>query len=631
MLEAESFVPSSRSALVSNDKLMLLPVPRHITFLGKKLTLSDRQLIVLNSPNPLNLRFTATRFQQCLRDQTGLSWDLVAGNSVPSEQIGLTFAIRPAATPHPQGYTLSITGTGISITASTPAGAFYGSLTLGQILSQYGNELPTLQIKDWPDFAYRGVMFDVSRDKVPTMQTLFELVDMLASWKINQFQLYTEHTFAYRRHPEVWADASPLTGEEILALDAYCRERFIELVPNQNCFGHMRRWLVHDRYRPLAECPAGCDTAWGFFEDPFTLCPGDPGSLDLIRSLMDELLPHFGSRQFNVGCDETVDLGQGRSRKRVAEQGLGQIYLDFLLKIYREVSVREHTMQFWGDIVMAHPELVSHLPQDVIALEWGYEADHPFAERGAKLAAAGLPFYVCPGTSSWNSVAGRTDNALANLRRAAEQGLKHGAGGYLITDWGDNGHWQPLPVSYLGFASGAALAWAYAANIELDVIETSSRFAFGDEQGIMGRLAHDLGNAYLQPGPLVPNDSILFQILQQRPPEIAAVEGLTAAGLVKALTFIDQVMVMLPQAENSTAGAELVRREFLWAADMLRHACRRGMWALGQALTGPRELASEADKLLAEHQYIWTARNRPGGLKDSQARLERMRRDYEEA
>ena len=82
-------------------------------------------------------------------------------------------------------------------------------------------------------------MLDISRDKVPRMDTLYALVDMLAGWKINQVQLYTEHTFAYRQHPDVWAEASPMTGDEILALDAFCRERHIELVPNQNSFGHM--------------------------------------------------------------------------------------------------------------------------------------------------------------------------------------------------------------------------------------------------------------------------------------------------------------------------------------------------------------------------------------------------------
>ena len=75
----------------------------------------------------------------------------------------------------------------------------------------------------------RGAMLDISRDKVPTMATLRGLIELLASWKINQIQLYTEHTFAYRAHPEVWATASPMTADEIVELDAFCRERFVEL------------------------------------------------------------------------------------------------------------------------------------------------------------------------------------------------------------------------------------------------------------------------------------------------------------------------------------------------------------------------------------------------------------------
>ena len=54
-------------------------------------------------------------------------------------------------------------------------------------------------------------MLDISRDKVPTMPTLFALVDRLAEWKINQLQLYIEHTFAYRGHEEVWRNADPMT------------------------------------------------------------------------------------------------------------------------------------------------------------------------------------------------------------------------------------------------------------------------------------------------------------------------------------------------------------------------------------------------------------------------------------
>jgi hexosaminidase len=506
-------------------------------------------------------------------------------------------------------------------------------MTLSQILEQRGRDLPALRIRDWPDFPNRGVMLDICRDKVPTLETLFDLVDLLASWKVNQFQLYMEHTFAYRNHPEVWAEASPLTGEEALVLDAHCRERFVELVPYQNSFGHMRRWMAHDRYRPLAECPEGCETRWGYFDQPFSLCPLDPGSLDLVRSLFDELLPHFSSRQFNVGCDETVDLGQGRSKEAVEKYGVGRVYLDFLLKIYREVKARGRTMQFWGDIIMEHPDLAPKLPRDVIVLEWGYEASHPFDSHGAAFAASGVPFYVCPGTSTWNTIAGRTENAIGNLRNAADNGIKHGAVGYLNTDWGDNGHWQPLPVSYLGYAYGAAVSWAYEANRDLDIAQTISAYAFRDPTGTMGRIANDLGNAYKETGVTVANATVLFRILQMSPGRIAEIGGLSEEGLKKTLAYVDTVIARLPQAQMQRPDADLIRREFAWAADMLRHACRRGCWALGKArgaedIALRQALAEDADRLMEEFREIWHARNRPGGFKDSLARMEKMRQDY---
>ena len=208
-----------------------------------------------------------------------------------------------------------------------------------------------------------------------------------------------------------------------------------------------------------------------------------------MTSLFDELLPHFTSKTFNVGCDETFDLGQGRSRAECDRLGTGRVYVDYLRKVYQAVTERDHVMQFWGDIIVQYPELISELPRDAIALEWGYEADHPFDEHGAQFAQAGLTFYVCPGTSSWNSIGGRTDNALGNLRSAAENGLKHGASGYLNTDWGDNGHWQALPISELGFAMGAAYSWAWEANREVDVPRVVSQCVFDDPSGNFGRVA----------------------------------------------------------------------------------------------------------------------------------------------
>ena len=171
----------------------------------------------------------------------------------PERQVGLVIRLNEAMDVPAEGYKLAIRPDGIEITASTPAGAFYGACTLKQIATQVDGPLPCLSITDWPDLASRGIMLDISRDKIPTMETLYRLVDLMADWKLNQLQLYTEHTFAYLAHPIVWQDASPMTGEQIMDLDGYCASKFIELVPNQNSFGHMERWLKHDDYRPMAE------------------------------------------------------------------------------------------------------------------------------------------------------------------------------------------------------------------------------------------------------------------------------------------------------------------------------------------------------------------------------------------
>jgi hypothetical protein len=619
---------------------IFLPTPQHLELLGDTFTLKANALICIQAPSVQENLLAARQLQQAIHAVLGLRWEIVGGATAPAEQIGAVLAVTPSATTHPQGYQLAITKEAIHLIASTPAGLFYGVQTLRQLLSQCGRQIPALRCHDWPDFPDRGVMLDVSRDKVPTMKTLLELVDLLASWKINQLQLYFEHIFAYRNHPTVWQEDSPFTAEEILELDRFCRERFIELVPNQNSFGHLEQWLIRPEYIHLAEAPEGCDTPWGPRDKPFSLQPTEE-SLNFLRSLYDELLPNFSSRQFNVGCDETIDLGKGRSRALAEELGVGRLYLNFLRKIHREVRSRGYTMQFWGDIIVEHSELVPELPRDVIALEWGYEANHPFDEHGALFAASGIPFYVCPGTSSWNSIAGRTTNAIENIRNAAANGLKYGAVGLLNTDWGDHGHWQPLPVSYLGLAVGAAHAWAHDANCALPLQDALSRFAFRDETGIMGRIAADLGDIYRFTGVTMHNASVLFRILQATPTQIiewlrANTVGDLPQRLRAVLDAIDGIMGNLHNTSMQREDAELIKREFAWAADMLRHACWRALWALNIERNVGNDtlrqwLLQEADKLLPEFEAIWHARNRPGGFSRSVARLKRMREDYLEA
>ena len=282
----------------------------------------------------------------------------------------ISFRQSNSAPNHPEGYALTISPKGIEISFRETGGLRAAAATLRQLLRQYGRHLPCLKIRDWPDFPRRGVMLDISRGRVPRLETLLELAERLADFKINELQLYTEHTFAYHKYKSVWQSWGALTGEEIRKLDARCRQLGIDLVPNQNSFGHLRYFLEHPRLKKLAEVSEPYEDPSGeFVLRPSTLAPGHSGTLPFLRGLYDELLPNFSSQFFNVGCDETWDLGRGQSKNLCAAKGQGCVYLDFLKKIHREVSRRGKTMMFWGDIILKYPQLIPELANFLVAAD----------------------------------------------------------------------------------------------------------------------------------------------------------------------------------------------------------------------------------------------------------------------
>lgn len=599
--------------------LYLAPIPKRLTRRDGVFCSNGKLYIRLDSPEPSLLLPAAKK--------AGLPWQITASPKAPADQVGLIIRIEKDSSIRPEGYSLSITSRNIEIVAADPAGAYYGACTLLQIIRNcqasadeptVGNSssssesinLPCLSISDWPDFPARGVMLDISRDKTPTMDTLFHLVDLLSEWKINQFQLYTEASFAYLAHPTVWENATPMTGEEVLALDAYCKSRFVELVPNQNSFGHLERWLKHEKYNSMAEAPKGCDTIWGF-RNAFSLCPTDKRSIPFVRGLFDELLPHFTSRMFNVGLDETIDLGCGRSKKVCKERGKGRVYLDFLLQIQHMVEERGRTMQFWGDIIVQHPELIPELPKNVIALEWGYEQDHPFGEHCATFAESGVPFYVCPGNSAWRTISGRTENAVKNLANAAKNGFKHGAIGFLNTEWGDNGHWQPLSVSYLGFMAGAMASWNAKADFNKVLPRNLSLHAFGDLTGSIGQAYYDLGNVYLAFKQRLENSAIPFHVLIATSDDFRKTVNATLGEFEE----MERRLSRIATAEAMTApDAEIVRQEFDHLMKMLNLAAKIGQSVYGEK---PGDFRAQLDAVRERQRHIWLLRNRQGGLENS--------------
>ncbi|MEI9960547.1 MAG: beta-N-acetylhexosaminidase [Limisphaerales bacterium] len=513
--------------------------------------------------------------------------------------------------------------------------------TLRQLLREYGRKLHCLKIRDWPDFPRRGVMLDISRGRVPKLETLVDLAEKLSDFKINELQLYTEHTFAYRKYKSVWQSWGALTGEEIRKLDARCRELGIDLVPNQNSFGHLRYFLEDPRLKKLGELSepyeGGGDApspvnegtegvATTFLRRPTTLAPNHPGTLPFLDGLYDELLPNFSSEFFNIGGDETWDLGKGQSKKLCAAKGKGRVYFDFLKKIHRQVSVRDKKMMFWGDIILKYPNLIGELPKNVIALTWGYEANHPFDAEAAQFAKAKISFYVCPGTSTWQTLIGKHDNALANLIAAAKAGKKFGAIGFLNTDWGDGGHPQPLAVSWPLYAAGAALAWNSKALDERNLISVLNRDVFEDSTGKIAQAGFKLGFAHQKLGVKALNETPLGTVIAAPKPEdreLFCRNGLKwfakipAKKIAAVLKEIQKQRNVLHRAKPDSVSGKVSALELDLAARMVAESCHFMLWQQAVAAGKKAEIrklaqrgAHELRKLKQDFDTYWPLRNK---------------------
>ncbi|TLX75235.1 beta-hexosaminidase [Labilibacter sediminis] len=540
-----------------------------------------------------------------------------------------------------QEYLLLIDSTSISIIGKDEAALFYGKQTLKQIIDyckSYNKPVPCLKINDWPHFERRGYMLDISRDKVPTMKTLFHIIDMLAYFKINEFQLYTEHTFAYKNHKTVWENANPITPKEIQILDAYCKSNYIDLVPNQNSFGHMENWLKHDEYLHLAECPNDCKTIWGT-RSRHSLNPTNPQSFELMQELYNELLPNFSSQYFNIGCDETVELGCGLSKDYCEEKGKGAVYLEYVEKLNNEVNKHQRKSQFWGDIILNHPELIPSIPKNMTAMVWGYESTYPFEANLPKFKNAGLDFYVCPGTSTWRSIIGRNHDAFINLRRAAKYGRQYGAKGYLNTNWGDYGHWQPLSVCYPALIVGAGYSWNTEVDASSNLETILNEHLFKDKTGNLGKALLCLGDAYLACKIPEGNANAFHLMLRRYKWTMQGhyqTKKLSTKNLLEAEVKIDKAKKILNTAKPECADATIIKKELNQAINLAKHGIHLGIARLSAKKQATENIDIQQQKLLAEelkviidnHQKLWLYRNRTGGLSDSSQKMKDLLEYY---
>lgn len=348
----------------------------------------------------------------------------------------------------------------LTIIGGNYAGVLYGIQTVRQMINIYGAILPEVTIKDYPNMKHRGFYHDVTRGRIPTLDSLKALVDKLGFYKINQLQLYVEHSFLFREFSEVWRDDTPLTAEEIIELDEYCKKLNIDLVPSIASFGHLYKVLSTKTYEHLCELPNSNEASFSFInrQEHHTLDVSNPESMDFVIRMIEEYMPLFSSKYFNLCGDETFDLGKGRSKTLADKVGKKKIYIDFVHNICEFLVGKGKIPMFWGDVISEFPSAINDLPKETICLNWGYTPTHEDTDV-KRLKEAGAKQILCPGVSGWNQLVNANADAYENIKRMCTYAYKYDAIGVLNTDWGDFGHVNHPEFSTVGMIYGASFTW----------------------------------------------------------------------------------------------------------------------------------------------------------------------------
>lgn len=470
--------------------LSIIPTPKTVTTLAGSFTARD---IAVYVDSRADKRIVTAARTLCKEIESACgSYIPLTSSAKGTPAVKITYGERVESTGG-EGYRLTVDETSVSISGNSAAGAFYGIQTMRQLVKSYGLSIPCCDIHDEPDFSYRGFYHDISRGRVNRLDTLKRIADMLSYFKINSMQLYVEDAFTFKELEGISTADNALTPEEILELDQYCFDRFIDLVPSLSTFGHLFTLLQSDRFSDICELGEHEITRNYWLERQWhhTVDVYNPRTIQVIGSMIEQYIPLFRSKYFNICCDETLDLCCGKNKGK----DKGEAYFHHLDKLMEIVKSHGKTPMMWGDECMARPDAAGErIPADTIILNWCY---HKSVNEWIPKFYYELGFtqIVCPGTSCWDNFIEDIDISTGNISSFATHAKKYGALGILNTNWGDFGHICAFNCNLYGALFGAQKSWNADAVIDTEFEKAASLLMYDVREINMVDVLRRLGKA----------------------------------------------------------------------------------------------------------------------------------------
>jgi len=540
-------------------------------------------------------------------------------------------------------YQIVITKDTITVNSSCEEGKYRAITSLRQLCRNSQEFLPVCEIADKPDFKRRSYMLDISRHKIPKVSEIMKIADTLSELKYNEFQLYMESfCFKYDAFPQYTEGVDCLDAEDIRRIDKYCRERFIDLVPNQNSLGHMVNWLNKPELSHLSISDG--EKIFG------VLNPLLEESVELMDKIYGSLFPHFSSKYAHIGLDEAFGLGDYQTKEACETYGMDTVFADYLTKINKLCNEKYgKEVMYWDDMIISNPDSFAKFPKNTIAVEWGYGiiSTQFMEERCRILADNGVKFYVAPGTAEWQCLTSRTGVMEFNLRTAAELGKKYGAIGFMITDWGmpSDGHMQPWVNSYYPMALAGQYAWNSGPAQNRQNFKNEFRYGAFDylDKAIFGAKGvaeeiYRLGKYYhLEPHKVHGMTISSFNITTPMDDTIDAYGGVKQYDLKRfedtfdfenVIAYVDSIQKRLEKIEFE----DTLKREILLTCKMIKLGAEIVILKITEETTPEKkaEILSSIDVITEEHISLWKNRNFENGMEVSVGVLTARRKEIEE-
>lgn len=246
----------------------------------------------------------------------------------------------------PEGYVLVVNEKGVTVTARTEAGLFYGCQTLEQLLEDSrdcGREIPRMKITDYPAIAYRAIHLD-TKHHLDRMEYYYRMIDRLARYKVNAIIWELEDKLRFTRRPEV-AAPNAISKQEMQALCRYAKERNVEISPLVQGLGHAGFILKH--HWELRENPA---SDWEF-------CPADPRTYEVQFDLyLDALEAMPYGKYLHVGGDEITAIGIDDRCKATGKTAF-ELQMVWLKKVCQFAVDHGRIPIFWDDMPLKYAGL----------------------------------------------------------------------------------------------------------------------------------------------------------------------------------------------------------------------------------------------------------------------------------